>query len=805
METEREIGNFVSVYGTGSQIPDPPAFVNYQSPDATPSSAVQPTFRSANFTRSSARDVSVQLHRNILPHEEELVNIAGRGAGGGGAPRRVDTYPETNTLARQPTQRNSVYGVPQQQQQQQQQQLYANGVGPGHSSQKYSYQNQINSVASSSMSSGVSATLVHRPVANTVLSSQPQSYHRPSPSVYDPHAGPIDPTAETYIKVGNNAYKVDPSKDPQMNPGASGNGSGLASRAGSSVTKQNGIDPLQKQLEELQSGLSAFGSNRRNTIHRQSAGPSSENSVAGSSRHKGNDLLAAGGTLFRSPVANSPSPVASGSGSQQVRDYKNSAELVVGAPPQTNSRPSSPNPPTANFMIPKNANGNHGAEVVTDVLADYHQHLPGERNSRRVSSAGGGNPGPGGHGHSLSVSSQQGQGLARTPSIGHAGIGAHGGNSRGNSPQPSASRGPSPGPGEIVRLGNTPGHPSPQPQPQQHQVQHQSSPQQKRNSTFITSPSIGTPVRDTSPNPVGIALDLNGRVSHDEMAQRYQMQQQQKGQIPQGHQHTYGGIQQQSQHPQQAQQQRRSSWLAGVSTPGAPQPSIAPPVQPTYSPMTPPPPQVMNMYQVPPPPPIPQTGYMTPAPGQGMYNQYSQQPSTGFQQSTPQQQQPQNAYAMVNSPLVTRQQRPSGNGFNGGNVPSSQASSSLAIRNGGGDGYRVPSPGPGVGMHVGRSPSPQSMVQQVLPQIQQVHQLASQAQQIPMTHQYQSMQQVSFSAPQSVQQQMQGQGQLSHGRFGAPPQQQIGQTTEDGKQIMFYGMSFVFVFLFLLSFWSLFP
>jgi len=97
------------------------------------------------------------------------------------------------------------------------------------------------------------------------------------------------------------------------------------------------------------------------------------------------------------------------------------------------------------------------------------------------------------------------------------------------------------------------------------------------------------------------------------------------------------------------------------------------------------------------------------------------------------------------------------------------------------------------------------MVQQVPPQIQQVHQLASQAQQIPMTHQYQSMQQVSFSAPQSVQQQMQGQGQLSHGRFGAPPQQQIGQTTEDGKQIMFYGMSFVFVFLFLLSFWSLFP
>jgi len=788
METEREIDNFVSLYGTGPQIPDPPTFINYQSPDATPSSAAQPTFRSANFIRSTARDVPVQLHRNIPPQEEDLINIAGRGAGGGVPPRRTDTYPETNNLTGQPTQRNSVYGALQQQQQ-----PYANGVGP--SSSKKPHQNQITSITGSSVSPGVSATLAQRPMANTT-SSQPQFSHRPTFSAYDPHTEPIDPTTETYIKVGNNAYRVDPSKDPQMNPGASGGGSGSASGASPSVTKQNGIDPLQKHLEELQSGLSALGSNRRNTIRRQSAGPPSENPVASSSRHNGNEMLSAG-TVARSSAANSPSPAASGSGLQQVRDYKNSAELVVGAPPQTSSRPASPNPPVANFMIPKSSNGNYGAEVVTDVLADYHQHLPGERNNRRVSSAGGSGAGISGHGHSLSVSSQQGQGLSRAPSVGHAGIGAHGGNSRGNSPQPSASRGPSPGPGEIVRLGNISGHPSqvsPQPQPQQHQLQHQPTQhlsQQKRNSTLITSPSNSTPIRDTSPNPVGIALDPNGRVSHDEMAQRYQLQ---RGQTPQGHQHMYGGIQQQSQHPQSnpQQQQRRSSWLAGVPTPGAPQPPIAPPAQPMYSSVTPPPPQLMNMYQVPPPPPIPQSGYVTAASGQGMYNQYSQQSSTGFQQPAPQQQQIQTAYAVMNNTLIGRQQRAgsiSGNGFNGKNVSSNHSPSSLAVRNGGGDGYGVPSPGPEASMHVGRSPSPQSVVQQMLPQVQQVHQLTSQT---PMTHQYQSMQQVPVSASQSIQQQMQGQGQgqLTHARFSVAPQQQIRQTTEDGKQIMFYGTSY---------------
>lgn len=826
METEREIESFVSVYGTGSQIPDPPAFVNHQSPDATPSSAAQPTFRYANFARSSARDVPIQLHRNstyIPPptHEEELINTAGRGAGGGGAPRRGEAYTDSNNLARQPIQRNSVYGTSQQQQQQ----PHVNGTGHSpSSSQNHPNQNQISDMPGPSTSPGAlgsSAPLQHRPTNAASSSSQSQPSYRPSPAAHDSQGEPIDPTAKTYIKVGNHAYEVDPLKDPQGNPGLSGSGSGATTRAsvGSSVaTKQNGVDPLQKQLEELQSGLFVSGNGRRNTIYRgqaqsaAGAGSSGENAAAGPSRHR-NDSLSVGGALSRSPPTNSPSPAASGGGSQPPRDYRNSADLVVGPPPVANSRPASPNPPTANFMIPKNSNGPSGTEVVTDVLADYHQRLPGERNGRRASlmsqqmqsptsaNVGSGDGGGYGHGHSLSVGSQQGQGLIRAPSIGHAGIGAHGGQSRGNSPQPPPSRGPSPGPGEIVNAGNIPrSSPQPSPQQQPQQPQHRPPPQhpsqqQRRNSSYITPPSAGTPVRTTSPNTVGIALDPSGRVSHDEMAQRYQMQ---RGPTPQGHHQAYGGIQQPPQPQPQQQQQRRSSWLAGTPA-GAPPPSMAPPVQPAYSPVPPPPPppppQIANMYQVPPPPTQqPQQGYMTPAPGQhGMYNQYSQQQQPAGFQHPPPQSQPHSAYAVMNNALVNRQQRANsvgGNGYNGGSVPSSQSSSSLAVRT---EGYGASSPGPGAVVHVGRSPSPQPPVHPMPPQIQQIHQMPQQVQQIPMTHQHQHQQQLPVSAFQAVQQQMQGQGQqgqITQGRYSAPPQQpqqqQIGQTTEDGTPILFY-------------------
>lgn len=811
METDREIENFVSVYGTGSQIPDPPAFVNYQLPDATPSSSSQPTYRYANFGRSSARDVPLQLHRNstyIPPpqQDEEPINTAGRGAGGGGPVRRTDTFSEPNNLARQPTQRNSLYGG------QQQQQPYVNGNGSGHSpTPSQNYQN-YNAATSSSPGTPSSSVPLQRKPTNAPQTSQTQSSYRSSLAAHDPLAEPIDPSAETYIKVGNHAYRADPSKDPQVNSGPSGSGSGPASRNNgtpSSASKQNAVDPLQKQLEELQNVVSASGSSRRNTVYRGQAtnavgaGPSGS-ATAGPSHTKGADSLSVGAPQSLSPPATSPSPGASGSGSQPVRDYRNSAELVVGAPPPVASRPASPNPPTANFMIPKNTAPPAGGEVVQEVLADYHQSLPGERKaisgstSRRgsfisqhmqsPSTTTAGPSGSGfGHGHSLSMASQHGQTLGRPPSVGHAGIGAHGGHSRSNSPQPP-SRGPSPGLGEIVNVNNMTGQPPQQPQQQrQSQYQHPPQPQQQpqqqqRNSAYITPPSAGTPVRTTSPNPVGIALDPSGRVSHDEMAQRYQMQQQQqqqpRGQTPLGHQphqQSYGGVTQQQQ--QQQNQQRRSSYLGGANASGPSPASMAPPVQPLYSPVTPPPPppQAMNMYQVPPPPQQqPQQGYMQPGPGagqQGMYGQYTQQP---YQQH-PAQQPQQSAYAVVNG---QQQRAVSGNGA----YPSQgQSSNSLAVRGSvvGGGGYRAASPvGVGVG-HIGRSPSPQPMAQQMPPHVQQVPQV----QQMQMQMGHQPMQQ---QPPQQMS--AQGQQMQVQGRFAQhSPQQQIGQTTEDGQPILFYG------------------
>ena len=68
-----------------------------------------------------------------------------------------------------------------------------------------------------------------------------------------------------------------------------------------------------------------------------------------------------------------------------AHDYCNSAKVVVGTHPTAAaevaaSRPASPNPPTAAFMVPRLATPS-GSEVVQEVLADYQQFLPGERKS----------------------------------------------------------------------------------------------------------------------------------------------------------------------------------------------------------------------------------------------------------------------------------------------------------------------------------------------------------------------------------------------------------------------------------------
>lgn len=638
METEKEIQTFVHDYGTGNHIPDPPRFVNYQNADVVPQAGARPTTRPAQFIRSSARPL-IPMSMNPYPMDDEpLVNAAGVGAGGGAKPADLYPHEQPVDLNRRST-RGGSGPIP-----------YTNGHAPSHAS------------SHSSGQAGPSRS----PPAQTQQPSQPQQNGqngRPpankrastvgTPSqqlrqvLHDPHAEPIDPNAETYIKVGTNAYKVDPSRDPQGSSGIRASMSSPIKTNGNSAA----VDPLVKQLEELQmQATSSTNSARRNTFTKprtdtQDARLSHAPSVAASSTSARSGTTAGPGP---SSLSLSPPPTAAsaaGSSSQRattpVRDYRNSADMIVGAHPST-SRPPSPNPPTAAFMVPKPSVPPPGSDVVQEVLAGYQQSLPGERKSmilsRSPSRAGPPSSvspvsGPT-HGHSNSIGQNQGAMLARPLSqMGHAGIGAHG--SRSNSPQP-ISRGPSPAPGQVAR-----------------------------NSTYIQPPAASGAglARSPSPNTIGIALDPSGRVMHDELAQRFQQQQHRPPQTQQpGYAPPPPPGQQMPPHPAHGQQpHRRSSYVAPMSN------AMAPPMAPQSYPVTPPPgPQ---MY----PAPSPQPTYAPPP--QPVQPVYSQPPPAQYQQPPPPQQQqmryqqaPSSPYGSVNGSV----QRGSTGNFYGNQTPPQQ-------------------------------------------------------------------------------------------------------------------------------------
>ena len=693
MELEKEMEGFVRDYGTGNLIPDPPAFVNYQTPDAIPSASARPTSRPAQFTRSTTREIPIQQDSTPVD-DEPVTNTAGVGAGGG--LRRTDTHiqRESVDLSRQLT--RSSQHPPQQ--------------GP--------YTNGTSLHRSGSSVSPSPTTINSQPVLQRRLTASAQSAQLQR-VLQDPHAETIDPTAETYIKVGNNAYKVDLSKDPQKQTGSVRNGI-------SSPTKQNNttVDPLMKHLEELQNTVSTTGSGRRNTLVTNTKPPATPEQKPGHVSLPASGRLgsAGGGSSSLAPIT---TPSSAGSGPQQnraptpVRDYQNPAQEVVGAYPST-SRPASPlPPPTAAFMVPKPSIPPSGSEIVSEVLADYQQSLPGEHKSigRDDSNSRAHTPSS-----SLTQNNQGGQNLVRPSSqLGHAGIGAHG--SRSNSPQPQpVSRGPSPASNHV------------------------------RNS-FMQPPNSGGQgmVRAPSPNAVGIALDPSGRVLHDEMAQRYQQQQQH---VPQQLQRQ--PIPPQTQHPaynpppppaqQQQLSQRRVSYV------GAPPVlhGMAPPAVPVPYAVTPPP----NNYHA----PSPQPSYaQPPAPLQPGYN-----PSTvQYQQPPPQQQQQQPRYQQQQQP--PQQLLPQG-GYNNVNI---QRNPSLAQYNG--------------------PPPPQPQVQQVQ-QPQQILAVQHQARVTNMQSQVQPR----------YQQQQQQQQQPQYGYHGPASTQRSPspvpppQATEDSNRILFYGKPSIF-------------
>ena len=694
MELEKEIEGFVRDYGTGNLIPDPPAFVNYQIPDAIPSSSARPTTRPAQFTRSTTREVPIR--QNSIPIDDEPVtNTAGVGAGGG--LRRTDTHTQRESvdLSRQPSRLS---------QHPPQQVPYTNGTS----------RHQSASSISPSPPTNNSQAVLQRRLTASAQSAQLQRV------LQDPHAETIDPTAETYIKVGNNAYKVDLSKDPQKQP---------VRNSTTSPTRQNNgttVDPLMKHLEELQNTVSTTGSGRRNTLVANTKPPATPEQKPGHVSLPATARLgsAGGGSSSLAPIT---APSSGGSGPQQnraptpVRDYQNPAQEVVGAYPS--SRPASPQPPpTAAFMVPKPSIPPSGSEIVSDVVADYQQSLPGEHKLIGRDDSNSRAPTP----NSSLAQNNQGQNLVRPSSqLGHAGIGAHG--SRSNSPQlQPVSRGPSPA------------------------------------SSFMQPPNPGGQgvVRAPSPNAVGITLDPSGRVLHDEMAQRYQQQQQHLSQLqrqplpPQTQHPTYNPPPPPAQQQQQLSQGRVSYVGASPVSHG-----IAAPVAPVPYAVTPPP----NNYHT----PSPQPSYtQTPAPLQPGYNpsivQY-QPPAP--QQQLQQQQQPRYQQQQQPPPQQLQPQA----GYNNVNL---QRNPSLAHYNG--------------------PPPPQQQVQQV----QQPQQILAVQQQARVTNMQSQVQQSRYQ--QQPQQPQYGyHDQASTQRSPSPVP--APQTTEETNKILFYGKLSIFLLFIVFS------
>ncbi|KAJ7074327.1 SH3 domain-containing protein [Mycena amicta] len=518
MEPERDQENFVRSYGTGNQIPDPPPFVDYKDPNAIPSASARPTYRVANFPRSSQRPPPNR--RNSAqpepePEPDDTVNSAGVGT-----VRRGDV--NVNGVSRQNTQHRANI-IPQQPQPQQ-------AIG-----------------SFSPMPSSSTATL---PAADlTSTNSKPSSHRIPPP---DAPQAPIDPTADTYIKVGDNTYQVDLSKDPRGQAGPS-------KLSSSPPAAGSAFDPFAKQMAELQSAGETVRrkSTRRGTIDTSPNGNHASTRPSSSMSLVAPGAMVPAGSQIQQHRQNAHQQQQQQRSPSPGRDYRHSAEMVVGTHPAA-SRPSSPaaQPITAAFMRPASG-APPGADMVADVLTDYQQSLPGERKSvsrsgsRRGSYVGerpthGYNPSQSSQ-HSFNQQQQHGAALTRTPSQGFAGVGAH---SRSTSPAPqmqqSISRGPSPAPAQMMALARVPSFIAPPPPPSQ----------------LIN--------RSPSPNTVGIALDSSGRVMHDEMAQRYQGPPQPQSQPHQLRQSMPPQQQQPPYNPGQSQRRVSSMGPGGIAVPPPP-------------------------------------------------------------------------------------------------------------------------------------------------------------------------------------------------------------------------------------------
>lgn len=331
MEPEKDIEYFVHNYGTGDAMPDPPAFINYNTVEAVPSGSSRPTSRPAEFTRSTQR--SVLPRQPPPPPEEPFVNTAGVGAIGkkGTADSVGDMMPPSRS---QTQSRASNRGG----------QTQTSGTSPAN--------------GQTSLSRRPTAASQHQPPAQG--SFRPQN---------DPNAEPIDPTAETMLKVGNSVYKVDPTNDPQQQQQGAG-------RAAIPPVQNGGIgapeDPLLKTMVELNAASSEGNSRRNSTARHNPSDSRGQNIVARKNTTHG-------GTSLSPPSSSQGLANANTSGGS--RDYRHSAEFVVG--PYPGSTNSESNPPTAALMQPpqQSSMSPPSASQPGSVVSDYPRSFPGDRKS----------------------------------------------------------------------------------------------------------------------------------------------------------------------------------------------------------------------------------------------------------------------------------------------------------------------------------------------------------------------------------------------------------------------------------------
>ncbi|KAL5531880.1 HOF1 [Sanghuangporus sanghuang] len=495
LEPDRDMENFVRDYGTGNEIPDPPRFVSYTNPESASSASSRQTARYANHPRASMRHLSMGEAMRAAPPDGEPTDP---GLAGFGAPARNGDLESD---------RSNVTAVP----------------------------GQARSVASSSPVNGTAAS------GPTSPSSGPgrfQSQSQPRSATGGPLAATSDPSGpaqKTMLAVGGGVYEVNPDKDPQNAPST-----GPASPTGPSTNSRvgGGDDPLLRQMAELRSSAAAGGGSiRRNSVNVQRPQSGYQSTSPAPSAGGAAPTSSATGPSSSALAASAPSSAAPNTNVVN-RDYRNSAEIVVGGPPPTSvSRPTSPaaagpSPPVAAHMMPP-AQVSSSNLPIEEVVSSYAPPLPGERRKSRTPVSRGNSPATAGSAISHAPSQSLGQGINTTGSVGgsgrpslerpksregYAGIG-------------SGGRSPSPGP-------------APAPGPSGAYVNGSHSRTQSQNAYRLPSPGPGGLGPD-----LGISLDASGQVTHDLMADQYrrpppQSQQPQvppPGPGPQGVRTQYGG------------------------------------------------------------------------------------------------------------------------------------------------------------------------------------------------------------------------------------------------------------------------